>query len=385
MHYESHLRDPGTRYFPLHVHRTDQIRINRLSLCKLKPRACRCGAAPGGAGRLVQMSTAPVAAPTHPHERAPAIDVLTVNAVLIAVRQAANVLCDRWSLVTLLLAQAGVHRFKDFSEISGMASRLLTSRLATLEQQEIVVRLPYTRRPPRYDYHLSHMGLALFDVFATMARWEQAWHPGAGGASLRIEHLACGATDAHPTPRCASCDTVLVATDIQLTVSQRQIQSIPAKPTVYRRSTLSTVKRGLGVPLPLAHAIDVFGDKWGIELVMCLFTRVRQFKDFQMHLGISTNILADRLARLGALGILRATTGADRFGPGAYALTDKGIALAPILLAIQVWADEWLRDRVRSPVKFVHRPCGQPLVMRVSCDRCGQALARANSRLTISR
>lgn len=331
------------------------------------------------------MSTSP-AAPALAHERAPAIDALTVNAVLIAVRQAANVLCDRWSLVTLLLAQAGVHRFKDFSEISGMASRLLTSRLTTLEQQEIVVRLPYTRRPPRYDYHLSHMGLALFDVFATMARWEQTWHPAAAGdARLRIEHLACGATHALPTPRCAACDTVLSASDIQLTVSQREIQAIPAKPTVYRRSTLSTTKRGLGVSLPLEHAIDVFGDKWGIELVMCLFTRVRQFKDFQMHLGISTNILADRLARLGALGILRATTDADRFGPGAYALTDKGIALAPILLAIQVWADAWLRDRVRSPVKFVHRPCGQWLVLRVSCDRCGQALARANSRLKIDR
>ena len=318
-------------------------------------------------------------------ERAPAIDALTVNAVLIAVRQAANVLCDRWSLVTLLLAHTGVHRFNDFSERSGMASRLLTSRLAVLEEQEIIVRLPYTRRPPRYDYHLSHMGLALFDVFATMARWEQAWHPGAAGIGLPIEHLACGSKAVHPAPHCAACDAGLQATDIKLIVSQREMRPMPTKETAYRRSTLSTTKRGIGSPVPLAHAIDVFGDKWGIELVMCLFTRVRNFNDFQMHLGISTNILADRLARLAVLGILRPTTDADRYGKGAYALTPKGIDLHPILLALQAWADEWLPERYRSPVKFVHRPCGQALQMRVRCDRCGQALERGNSRLVVER
>ena len=326
--------------------------------------------------------TAPLPAPPAA-ERAPVIDALTVNAVLLAVRQSANVLCDRWSLVTLLLAQAGVHRFNELSERSGMASRLLTSRLAMLEAQEIIVRLPYTRRPPRYDYHLSHMGLALFEVFATMALWEQTWHPPGTGIGLRIEHLACGATDVHPVPHCAACDAVLSATDIELAGSQREIQAMPTKPTAYRRSTLSTAKRGVGAPLPLAHAIDVFGDKWGIELVMCLFTRVRKFGDFQQHLGISTNILADRLARLGALGILRPTTDADRYGRGAYALTDKGIALHPILLAIGAWADAWLRDRVRSPVKLLHRPCGHTLQLRLACDRCGETLTRANSRLTI--
>ncbi len=322
--------------------------------------------------------------PDHPAvQRAPAIDTLTVNAVLAAVRQAANVLCDRWTLVTLLLAQAGTHRFNEFSERGGMASRLLTSRLTLLQEQEIIVRLPYTRRPPRYEYHLSHMGLALFDVFATMARWQQTWHPGEAGAGLRIEHVACGATEVHPVPQCAACEQQLSAPDIRLTVSQREIRPMASKQTSYRRSTVNSAKGGIAEQVPLAHAIDVFGDKWGIELVMCLFTRVRNFNDFQLYLGISTNILADRLTRLAALGILRATNESDRYGKGAYALTAKGIDLHPILLAIQAWADEWLPERYRSPVKFVHRPCGNPLRLRVSCDRCGQLLQRGNSRLVI--
>ena len=61
-----------------------------------------------------------------------AIDPVVVNAVLIAVRQAANLLCDRWTLLLLLAAHAGVTRFADFRDRCGAANRLLTNRLYPL-------------------------------------------------------------------------------------------------------------------------------------------------------------------------------------------------------------------------------------------------------------
>ena len=57
------------------------------------------------------------AAPESAPESAPAIDAPTVNAVLIAVRQAANVLCDRWSLVTLLVQVVITLRLLEYLEI----------------------------------------------------------------------------------------------------------------------------------------------------------------------------------------------------------------------------------------------------------------------------
>ena len=350
-----------------------------LSLCKQPPGIARLDRMRHPKPVVVSAETMPRV----PTTAAPAIDPLTVNAVLVAVRQAANVLCDRWSLLTLLLAQTGVSRFSDFVERSGMASRLLTSRLAMLEAQEIVVRLAYSRRPLRHDYFLTHMGLSLFDVFVAMARWEQTWHPTVGGRGLVIQHQRCGADAVLPVARCAACDGALLARDIQLVVGQRHLQAMQTKTTAYRRSTLNTTRLGLGTDVPLAHAIDVFGDKWGIELVMCLFTRVRNFNGFQAHLGISTNILSDRLARLTALGILRPASDIGRFGKGAYELTEKGIDLHPILLAIQAWADEWLHDRVRSPVRFTHRVCGKPLRLRLACGHCAEALNRAETRLQV--
>ena len=118
----------------------------------------------------------------------PTVDERTVDVVLNSVRQAANVLCDRWSLLILVLAHAGVSRYQAFSLRGGMASRMLTTRLLLLDEHGVIVRVAYTRHPPRYDYFLSHMGLALFDVFATMARWESSWHFDGPGTSLVIEH-----------------------------------------------------------------------------------------------------------------------------------------------------------------------------------------------------
>lgn len=316
---------------------------------------------------------------THPPPARP-IDALAVNSVLIAVRQAADVLCDRWSLALLLLAHAGVSRFADFRERSGMANRQLTGRLATLETQEILVRMPYTRRPLRFGYHLTHMGLALFDVLATLVRWEHDWHPAPGRAAVTLEHGLCGTKAAHATLHCAHCGEAVAARNVgQLRVSQREIERMPIKATPYRRSASGAAARDVEQPAPLAQGLAIFGDKWSIEIVVAAFMRVRSFGGFQTHTGISTNILADRLSRLVALGILRQTTTDQPGRTGVYQLTDSGMALYPILLAIQAWADEWLPDRLRSPIRLKHTPCGQALRLDLVCDECGELMTRGNA------
>ena len=305
------------------------------------------------------------------------IDDLAINAVLIAVRQAADVLCDRWSLMLLLLAHAGVSRFADFREQSGMANRQLTSRLTTLEAQEILVRMPYMRRPLRYGYHLTHMGLALFDVLATLLRWEHDWYPRPGATAVRLEHTACGAPHVLPKLNCAHCGEEVTARSVgELRVSQREIERMPSKATPYRRSATSAAGQAADLPAPLARGIDIFGDKWSIEIVVAAFMRVRSFGGFQAHTGISTNILADRLQRLVALNILRQTTALEPGRTGAYLLTAKAVALYPVLLAIQAWADEWLPDRLRSPIRLKHEPCGESLRLQCVCDVCRQPLLR---------
>jgi len=198
------------------------------------------------------------------HEQS-STDALAINAMLMAVRQAADVLCDRWTLSLLLLAFSGVNRSGEFRARTGMASRPLTQRLKTLEQQEIVVRMPYSRRPLRYGTHLTTMGEALFGVFACMTAWEQQFGEGQGHSSVRIHHQACVNTSASPGLACAHCDGQVSAHNVgTLKTLQGELKQLPSKATTYRRTTKSNAQdTDTG---PLANCIAILGDKWTIEI-----------------------------------------------------------------------------------------------------------------------
>jgi DNA-binding HxlR family transcriptional regulator len=85
--------------------------------------------------------------------------------------------------------------------------------------------------------------------------------------------------------------------------------------------------------------LEVFGDRWSLLIVRDLMVRgYRTFKEFQESgEGIATNILADRLQKLEAAGILMSGPEATDGRRINYRLTEKGIDLAPILLDLLIW------------------------------------------------
>lgn len=314
------------------------------------------------------------------HPSAP--DPLAINAVLRAVRQAADVLCDRWTMAVLLLAFTGVSRFGDFRARTGMASRQLTQRIRTLEAQGILIRMPYSRRPLRYGSHLTTMGKALFDVMGCMVSWERQYAATAGCSAIRIAHRPCGAVSVAPELICLHCTSAVNARDVSvLQPPSARMRELPVKKANYRRTASS---RGAGtVYLPLPECMEIVGDKWSIEILVIVFMRVGSFVDIQRFSGISSNVLSDRLTRLLKLGVLRQSTSDEAGRAGSYRVTEKGVAFYPILLAIQAWADEWLPDRMRSPLPLRHQPCDKPLKLAVACTTCGDTMTAETCELSI--
>jgi DNA-binding HxlR family transcriptional regulator len=84
----------------------------------------------------------------------------------------------------------------------------------------------------------------------------------------------------------------------------------------------------------------MLGDRWSLLIVRDLMVRgYRTFKDFQgSSEGIATNILADRLKKLEAAGIVNAEAVKADGRRVNYRLTEKGIDLAPVLLELLIWA-----------------------------------------------
>jgi len=309
-------------------------------------------------------------------------DDIAINAILAAVRQAADVVCDRWTLALLLQAMMGVSRSGEFRQRTGMASRQLSQRLKALEAQEIVVRMPYSRRPLRYGTHLTTMGEALFDVFICMLAWEQKYCTENQERKVRVSHKGCNNAFATPELVCGTCEQPLAAHNVVKLKAQRlEFERLPVKVASYRRTTQSSSAGGdVG---PLAEGFAILGDKWTIEILVILFMGVDSFVGIQRHTGISSNVLTDRLTNLLSRGVLRQATEGEQGRIGSYRLTRKGFGFYPILLAIQAWADAWLPGRLHSPLKLEHQPCARPLALEVRCATCLEPIAAAQCQFEI--
>src|SRR5262249_40336452 len=100
---------------------------------------------------------------------------------------------------------------------------------------------------------------------------------------------------------------------------------------------------------PVAFSLDVLGDRWTLLVIRDLFSGRTRFKDFVASPeGIPTNILADRLERLLARGIVEQIPAEDGTKRMAYRLTKKGKALGPMLQAMRDWGLAWDKStRVR--------------------------------------
>ncbi len=113
---------------------------------------------------------------------------------------------------------------------------------------------------------------------------------------------------------------------------------MPKRPS-HPKPSASTRRRS---PCPVACALDLFGDKWTLLVIRDLVLGRSRFKDFAASPeGIPTNILSDRLERLLQGGLVTRIPAADGTKRLAYELTDKGLALRPILKSIRDWGLQW--------------------------------------------
>jgi DNA-binding HxlR family transcriptional regulator len=97
---------------------------------------------------------------------------------------------------------------------------------------------------------------------------------------------------------------------------------------------------------PINLSLEIFGDAWTLLVLRdMMFGGKRHFREFlESDERISSNILADRLARLVEHGVLTKTDDPTHKQKAIYALTDKGIALLPIIVQIGAWGSRFVPD-----------------------------------------
>ena len=99
--------------------------------------------------------------------------------------------------------------------------------------------------------------------------------------------------------------------------------------------------RAAALRCPLPPAIELIGEKWAFLILRGALNGLQHFEEFQAGLGIARNILSDRLGKLVAGVILERTPDPSDKRKVIYALTDKGEALLPVVLALRQWGEDW--------------------------------------------
>ncbi|HTQ63016.1 MAG TPA: helix-turn-helix domain-containing protein [Candidatus Solibacter sp.] len=91
---------------------------------------------------------------------------------------------------------------------------------------------------------------------------------------------------------------------------------------------------------PLNASVEMLGDRWSLLIIRDMMIRgYRAFNEFlQSDEKIASNILADRLKRLEAFGIISTERDPSDGRKQIYSLTPKGLDLAPVLTEMVLWA-----------------------------------------------
>ena len=124
----------------------------------------------------------------------------------------------------------------------------------------------------------------------------------------------------------------------------------------------------------MARTVSVIGDRWTLLILRDCFLRVRRFEDFQERLGITRPILASRLKKLVDEFVLVKVPYQQRPVRYEYRLTQKGLDLYPIVMAIVHWGDVHMADKKGRPLLHTHDLCGKDFDPIMVCSECGEAL-----------
>ncbi|MGW6740649.1 winged helix-turn-helix transcriptional regulator [Streptomyces sp. NPDC055025] len=132
---------------------------------------------------------------------------------------------------------------------------------------------------------------------------------------------------------------------------------------------------------PVMSAADLLGDRWTLLILRDAFNGIRRFSQFQRSLGIARNILSARLSALTAAGVLRTEPGADGTSYRAYALTDKGIELFDLIVALRQWGERHLIDDGIAYRPLIDTRTGAPLPRVTYTRPDGTPLHHSETRL----
>ena len=130
------------------------------------------------------------------------------------------------------------------------------------------------------------------------------------------------------------------------------------------------IDRTQGAGCSIEGTLGLVGEKWTLLILREAFYGVKRFEDIQRGVGCARNLLSSRLAKLVENGVLRREPYRE---PGRrqryeYRLTEKGLELFPVIVALMDWGDRWAAGADGPTIEIRHRDCDGGVHADLSCE-----------------
>jgi len=128
---------------------------------------------------------------------------------------------------------------------------------------------------------------------------------------------------------------------------------------------------------PVARSEALVGDRWTVLILRELFMGSHRFDEIQAQAGATPQMVAARLKKLEAEGLVERRRYNDRPPRYEYHLTAKGETLYPVIFALRAWGETWCKaPNEQRAINYTHRTCGKPAGLGPACESCGLPLYR---------
>lgn len=141
-----------------------------------------------------------------------------------SVAQCLEVVGEWWSLLIIRDAFLGVTRFDQWQERLGISRNVLNQRLGRLVSAGVLVKVPYSEHPPRFDYRLTEKGRDLWPVVTAMRQWGDK-HAAPDGPPMQVIHTSC-AQVTEATVTCSECGKPMGPRDVRAVAGPGAVESI---------------------------------------------------------------------------------------------------------------------------------------------------------------
>ena len=167
---------------------------------------------------------------------------------------------ERWTVLVLRDLFLGRRRFDEFQSSLGVATNVLSQRLATLTEEGIVERRRYSEHPERFEYVLTEKGRDLQPVLLALLAWGDRY-TAENGPPLELVHGDHPSTRSRPARSAASRSTPTTSTAVPARAPTRN----SGAPTAAAPPRGSRTDRRLRLLAAARSASELLEEGWAVR------------------------------------------------------------------------------------------------------------------------